>query len=528
MVQILSSKGRVIKENLGSGLGLVVLVVSLVAVGACAQPEPQARERPEKSGVVSEESVEERVSEAALLKAQASAEPVAAPVVSDQELAMRLSLPDVVEQVMPSVVGITTERTMRHGGAMGGHPFEDDPFFRQFFGRRGPSPRPRERVQQGLGSGVIVDDEGIIITNNHVIEGADKIRVGLSDGRELEAEIKGADPASDIAVLQLKDPPQDLAAITVGDSDALRLGESVIAIGNPFGLTGTVTLGIISAKGRANMGIVDYEDFIQTDAAINPGNSGGALINLRGELVGINTAIMTRSGGYQGVGLAIPSNMAQMVLTSLLETGEVQRGWLGVAIQDLTPQLAEALGLKKGVQGVVISDVVEGSPALAEGLERGDVITHINDQPMRSAANLRNAVGLYSPGTAVEVRVLRGAEERRVELVLGSVGDGRSRASAGGDDGQVSGPVEGLSLMPLNNELRRQYGVPPSIRSGLVVTSVARDSAAVELQLRPGDVLLELNRRPLEEVADFSAAFKEQGQNLYLLYREGATIFMTR
>lgn len=522
MVQILSSRSQTIKT---SGLlrnYVVFVLVSALVVGGCAQPETQARERPRSGEQAAVEVTPEEVSPQ--VEPDSPVAGSVTPEISDGELAMRLSLPDVVERVMPSVVGITTERTLQRAGSMGGFPFDDDPFFRQFFGRQAP-PQPRERVQQGLGSGVIVDVEGIIITNNHVIDGADKIRVGLSDGRELEAEIKGADPASDIAVLQIKDPPQDLEAITVGDSDALRLGESVIAIGNPFGLTGTVTLGIISAKGRANMGIVDYEDFIQTDAAINPGNSGGALINLRGELVGINTAIMTRSGGYQGVGLAIPSNMAQMVLTSLLETGEVQRGWLGVAIQDLTPQLAEALGLKKGTQGVVISDVMEGSPALAAGLERGDVITHINGQPMRSSASLRNTIGLYSPGTDVEVLALRGVEERKVELRLGSARDGQSQP----DLGASSGPVEGLALEPLNQELRRQYRVPPSIKAGLVVTSVAQDSPAEQLELRPGDIILEVNRRPVASVADFAAAFEAgRGQNLYLLYRNGATIFMTR
>ena len=448
--------------------------------------------------------------------------------IAADEMEMRLNLPDVIEQVMPSVVGISTERKVR--SQTRATPF-NDPFFRQFFGPEQQPQQPRDRTQQGIGSGVIIDKAGVVLTNNHVIEGADSIRVTLSDGRELEAEVEGTDPSSDIAVLRIKDVPADLRAMTFGDSDGLRLGESVIAIGNPFGLSGTVTLGIISAMGRANMGIVDYEDFIQTDAAINPGNSGGALINLDGELVGINTAIMTRSGGYQGVGFAIPSNMVQVVMNSLLEDGVVARGWLGVVIQQLTPELTEALELESGLRGVVVSDVQPGSPAQVIGFERGDVITSIDGVTVRTPSALRNAIGLRSPGAEIEVQYIRGGEPRSERIVLGSLADAQRpehRPGAGGEVLQDSG-ISGLSLKNLDGELRRQFNVSDAIRGGVIVTGIEPDSEGARLQFRKGDVILEVNRRAVNSVGEFAAAYDpDRRQNLFLLYRDGATIFMAR
>ena len=250
--------------------------------------------------------------------------------------------------------------------------------------------------ENSLGSGVIVRKSGVILTNNHVIEGASKIRVTLSDGRDFDAEVVGADPKSDIAVIKMLKPPKDLAPIALGDSDSLRLGEMVVAIGNPFGLGHTVTMGIVSAKGRANVGIVDYEDFIQTDAAINPGNSGGALIDLQGRLIGINTAIASRSGGYQGIGFAVPSNMARAVMNSLLKHGRVVRGWLGVAIQPVTKDLQRAMGLKT-TKGVLISDVMQDSPAARSGIKRGDVI-ELAGETLRDPVHLRNRVAAAGSG----------------------------------------------------------------------------------------------------------------------------------
>lgn len=509
-----------------------------VAISACTQPPRTADAHPRSASTeetkvlgVFDDSNSEMAGEKGTTERD-SFEPLA----PHQDYAWRLELPDVIEQVMPSVVGIATERRVVQ--TMQRTPFDDSIFreFSPFFGprtappgQRPPAP-PRERTQQGIGSGVIVDSSGVVLTNNHVIEGADSILINLSDGRELRAEVKGTDPSSDIAVLQIENPPGDLHAIAFGNSDILRLGETVIAIGNPFGLSGTVTLGIISAKGRANVGLVDYEDFIQTDAAINPGNSGGALINLRGELVGINTAIMSRSGGYQGIGFAIPSNMAEMILQSLLETGEVQRGWLGVHIQPLTPELAGGLGVDPTLRGVVVSDVQEQSPAAQAGLTRGDVIISIDGRAVHTPAALRNTIGLRAPGAEVRVDYVRGNETRSLRMNLGSL---NQQARLPQTEERETSPsqegIEGLSLRSLDRELQSQYAVPQSIRRGVVVTAVEPNSLGAALNLRQGDVILEVNRRPVQTPADVQAAFDPQrSQNLFLLFRQGSTIFMAR
>jgi len=295
-------------------------------------------------------------------------------------------LADIAERVVPSVVNISSEKIVRDTGSPPDFgPLFNDPFFRHFFGGPlEPSSRPRARREHSLGSGVIVSDKGVVLTNNHVIENADEIRVGLADGREFEAEIVGRDPDSDLGVLKLKGDVKDLKVLAMGDVNSLRLGDIVLAVGNPFGVGQTLTMGIVSAKGRASVGIVQYEDFIQTDAAINPGNSGGALVNMRGELVGINTAILSRSGGYQGIGFAIPTNMARPIMDGILADGKVKRGWLGVAIQDVTPQLKDALGLTES-SGVLISDVAADGPAAKAGLKRGDVIVSLDGQKTDSS-----------------------------------------------------------------------------------------------------------------------------------------------
>ncbi|TXD33762.1 DegQ family serine endoprotease [Lujinxingia vulgaris] len=493
------------------------MIAMLAATGvACFQPETSP------DPAVSAPGVEEASVEVAPHPDEAAGAAGHDLRVSGSEMAMRLELPDVVEKVMPSVVGINTERSVRQmASPFGRSPFGGHPFF----GPRGMPQQPQERVQEGLGSGVIVDAEGIVLTNNHVIEGADTIRLTLNDGREFEAEVVGSDPQSDIAVLRFKDAPDDLKAIEFGDSDALRLAESVVAIGNPFGLSSTVTLGIVSAKGRGNMGIVDYEDFIQTDAAINPGNSGGALVNLRGELVGINTAILSKSGGYQGVGFAIPSKMARGIMESLVETGKVSRGWLGVMIQELTPELASALEIPESARGVVVSDVQPQSPAARAGLQRGDLITSIAGRSVSSPGELKNRVGMAQPGTEVEVAYLREGQAMKGRLELGALEDAAGVASA---PGFAPSPVEGLSLQALNDELRAQLRVPPALRQGVAVTEVAPGSEAARLRLRPGDVILEVNRRPVSSPADVSQLWQtSRGQVLVLLYRQGATIFMT-
>lgn len=308
---------------------------------------------------------------------------------------------DVAEAALPAVVSIRSEKRAAAGQDS---PFGDGSSFDYFFGEPGAEGKPHG--EEGLGSGVVIDSDGTILTNDHVIDGAGRIRVQLYDEREFEAEILGADKPSDLAVIRVKKAKGAFASMPLGDSDRLRIGEWVIAVGCPYGLSQTVTTGVISGKGRHNTGINSYENFLQTDAAINPGNSGGALLNLRGELVGINTAIFSRSGGYQGIGFAIPVNMARKISADLIRDGSVTRGWLGVSILPLEPELAEALGMKD-CKGALVGGVVPGSPADKTGLKRGDVITRVGHKPIQDPNDLLNYIALQSPGSWVDVEVNR-------------------------------------------------------------------------------------------------------------------------
>src|SRR4030043_1741380 len=312
------------------------------------------------------------------------------------------AIAEIVDEVKPAIVNISSSKTIKTQTRS--DPFFDDPFFRRFFGDESPFRAPKERKAFSLGSGVIVDAKGYILTSNHVIQGADEIKVTLLDKRELKGEVIGTDPLTDVAVIKIN--AERLSTIKWGDSDKLRVGETVLAIGSPYGLTGTVTMGIVSAVGRANVGIANYEDFIQTDAAINPGNSGGALVNVRGELIGINTAIFSTSGGYQGIGFAIPTNMAKTVMDSLITKGKVIRGWLGVTIQSLTPELARQFNLKDE-KGVLVGDVVEGSPAEKACLQRGDVILEYAGKAINEPYQLKNMVANTPPGQEVEMIIIR-------------------------------------------------------------------------------------------------------------------------
>ena len=320
----------------------------------------------------------------------------------------------IAKAITPAVVNIATTRDAREGGGHG--PF-DDPFFRRFFGeeffRR--FDKPQERKERSLGSGVIVNANGLIITNNHVVSKADDIRVVLSDKREFAAKLVGMDSKTDLAILRVD--AGGLQTIPWGDSDGLEVGELVLAVGNPFGLNQTVTMGIVSAVGRASMGIAEYEDFIQTDAAINPGNSGGALVNTRGELVGINTAIFSQSGGNMGIGFAVPSSMARSILDQLLKNGKVVRGWLGVSIQELSPELAQQFGVPDA-KGVLVSEVLDDSPAKRGGVERGDIIQQYEGKPIDSPTQLRNAVARTNIGKKVTIKVLREGRTKAVELTV--------------------------------------------------------------------------------------------------------------
>jgi serine protease Do len=433
-----------------------------------------------------------------------------------------LTLADIVERTLPSVVNISSTRTVT-GRDEPLSPFFNDPFFRDFFGfGPGPNQMPREQRERSLGSGVIVSSDGLILTNNHVIERTDRIRVTLSNREDYDASIVGVDPKSDLALIRLKGRVPRLKPLPFGDSSKLRLGDMVIAVGNPFGVGQTVTMGIVSAKGRANMGIVDYEDFIQTDAAINPGNSGGALINMRGELVGINTAILSRTGGYQGIGFAIPSNMARPIMASLLKSGKVVRGWLGVAIQELTPDLAQAMGLKES-RGVLIADVTPGSPAARAGLRRGDVVLRIDGQEVQSTGQLRNVVAEHSPGTTLKLDLQRKGKTSTVEVKLGE------QPAAVARPGQVErqGLLGGLGLGELGPEQRSRYRIPAEIRKGVVVETVFPGSPAASQGLRPGDVILEVNGTPVDSVARFNQIYRQtRGRLLLLIYRDGSTLFL--
>jgi serine protease Do len=426
---------------------------------------------------------------------------------------------DTAERVLPAVVNVSTTRTQTMPEGMEGL------FNHPFFGGRGPESEPLQRRMSGMGSGVIVRASGVVLTNNHVIDGADEVKVRLSDGREFDAKVVGEDSHSDVAVLQLQGDVHDLPTIPIGDSDRLRLGEIVLAVGNPFGLDGTVTMGIVSAQGRSGMQIADYEDFIQTDAAINPGNSGGALVNLKGELVGVNTAIASRSGGYQGIGFAIPTSMAQPIMESLLATGTVERGWLGVYIQDLEPEMAESFGLEQGSKGVLVADVSAGSPAEKAGLKNGDVITKLEGTAVTAVHELRNRVALRPAGEVVKLDYVRGGKAKTAKVTLGVLPED-GVASADPDAPAAGEALSGLELAPLDAEARQRFSVPDDVQRGLVVVRVQPDSDAAEAGIRPGDVILEVNKRRVNDVKTFQEARSEGSRALVLLSRGGRSHYL--
>jgi serine protease Do len=403
---------------------------------------------------------------------------------------MTTSFAPVIKQVSPSVVKVFVSGQATPAG------FEDFPMFRHFFGegqRRLELPR-----QQGIGSGVIVTPDGYVLTNNHVIERASDVKIALQDGREFAAKIVGKDPKTDLAVLKVE--AKSLPAIQMTDSDQVEVGDTVLAIGNPFGIGQTVTTGIVSATGRSALGL-DYEDFIQTDAAINPGNSGGALVDAEGRLIGINTAILSRSGGNQGIGFAIPANLARDVMESLIAEGKVTRGHLGVVIQDVTPAIAKKFNLE-GRSGALIGDVAPRSPAESAGLQSGDVILEFAGKPVKDSRNLKLQVARVKPGEKVEVKVLRDGKEQSLNVKVGEQPDAKRLAKAEGQErGDEEGTLNGVAVDDLNRRTRDQFDIPANVR-GALVTEVAPDSAAAEAGLRPGDVILEINREPVKSAED--------------------------
>lgn len=432
------------------------------------------------------------------------------------------TIADIAESRVSGVVNISSTKVIRTGGEQLLSPFFSDPFFREFFGNRFFG-IPRERRERSLGSGVIVSSDGLILTNNHVVENAEEIMVTLADKREHEAEIVGTDSKSDVAVIRLKGDLKSLSPVPIGNSGELRLGDVVLAIGNPFGLDHTVTMGIVSAKGRANVGITDYEDFIQTDAAINPGNSGGALINLKGELVGINTAILSRSGGYQGIGFAIPSNMAKTVMDSLVEYGKVVRGWFGATFQDLDRNLAEAMKIRD-LRGVLVSNVTEESPAAKAKLTRGDVIISVNGEKMTSAGRLRNIFATMGAGAAVELDIMRDGMKKAIALTLGKLPDIFDDQTTFAENDGVLG---GITVAPLNEIISEKFEISKKVKTGVVITEVASGSGAEQADLRPGDIILEINRHEVISVQNFTKLYQRSKKELLILiYRNGSTFYL--
>jgi serine protease Do len=400
-----------------------------------------------------------------------------------------------------------------------------DPFFRFFFGPDGNQPEQRE--EQGLGSGVIVG-AGLVLTSNHVVEGADEITVTTNDRRDFKAKLAGTDPKSDLALLRIEGDTSSLRPITWGRSSALRLGEYVLAVGNPFGVGQTVTMGIVSAVGRADLGIVDYEDFIQTDAAINPGNSGGALVNLRGELVGINTAILSRSGGNMGIGFAIPTDMARPIMQSLLERGKVVRGWLGVGIQSIDQDLAQALKLRE-TTGVLVTEVTEGTPAQKAGLRRGDVILSVDGTAVNSTGELRNLVAAAGAAKQVVLGLVRDRKELKVPVVLGEMPAKleESTQESTPDAAEAPSHVAGADLEALTPETRKRFRIPESVDHGVVVRGVKPGAAASKAGLMRGDVILEVDRKRIDSVDAFRSAWRAARERVLLVVsRRGRTVYL--
>lgn len=440
----------------------------------------------------------------------------------------------LAKAAMPAVVNVSTTRVVHSPGPEGGGenagPF-NDPFFRRFFGdeffRRFQA--PRERREAALGSGVIVSSDGLIVTNNHVVEKADQIKVLLSDRREFVGKVIGTDPPTDIAVIKID--AKNLPALPWGDSDTLQVGEFVLAVGNPFALNSTVTMGIVSAVGRANVGIADYEDFIQTDAAINPGNSGGALVNTRGELIGINTAIFSESGGYMGIGFAVPANMAHTVMTSLIKNGKVTRGWLGVSVQDINQDLAKQFGLNEA-KGALVSEVLPNSPAAAAGVKVGDVVTAIDGKPVDSAAVLRNAVAQSPVGKNISLEVLRNNRRESLNVKIAErpkeMAQREPQNPGGQHEPEQPSALAGIAVQDLTPDAIRELGLAPGTR-GVVVTNLVPSSPAAAAGVQPGDVIVEVNRQPVRSVADLkriASKLKEKDSALLLINRQGGRVFL--
>jgi serine protease Do len=428
----------------------------------------------------------------------------------------RVTMAPAAKIAMPSVVKISASKLVKAPAGFNG---QGSDLFQQFFGGgNGGFQPPRSHREGGLGSGVVISPDGYIVTNNHVIDSATDVRVTLPDRREFKAKVIGADPKTDIAVLKIE--ATNLPAITVGNSSKLQIGDAVLAIGNPYGVGQTVTMGIVSATGRAGLGIEDYEDFIQTDASINPGNSGGALVNDRGELVGINTAILAPgSGGNQGIGFAVPVNLARQVLDQIASNGHVTRSYLGVTLQEVSPAIARAMGLNSP-EGALVGDVTADSPAQRAGLRSGDVIQSMNGTPIVETNQLRMNISMMNPGQTVKLKVFRDGKTSEVTAKIEEL-PGKKAERASNDVKEGDSPLEGVSVDELDPQTSRQLGLPTGTK-GVVITDVDPGSQAAAAGLKRGDVIQEVNRKPIANTGEFASALrKSSGESLLLVNRGG-------
>jgi serine protease Do len=428
------------------------------------------------------------------------------------------SFAPIVKKVAPAVVKIevTTKGKSVTAPDMFGF---NDPFWRRFFGDqfgggRGQGRQFNTPPQHGLGSGVIVTKDGYVLTNNHVVDNADEVKVALQDGHEYTAKVVGRDPKSDIAVIKID--AKNLPTVPMAASDKVQVGDIVLAIGNPFGVGQTVTSGIVSATGRGNLGIEDYEDFIQTDAAINPGNSGGALVDVEGRLIGVNTAIFSRTGGNMGIGFAIPSDLARNVMDSLIKYGHVTRGYLGVGIQDVNPALAKQFKLDDST-GALIGEVVPKSPAEKAGIKDGDVVLEYNGKKVTDSRRLKLAVGETKPGTTVPVKILRDGSSKTLNVTVQELPGGDKLAQNNTPSSPDNGTLNGVTVADLDQQARQEFKVPEKVK-GVIITDVQSDSPAAEAGLRPGDVIQSINHEPVKTAEEAVKLTEQPKDKVTLLH----------